>query len=133
MLLQGGPGVGKSTLAWKLCREWESGELFQEYSLVVFVPLRRKVIREAKEIRELFSIGKSDSKTQESIYEELLKNQGESVLLVLDGYDELPEDVQQDSMIAELVSGEHLPKAGVLITSRPSACDKLNRQMSPTR
>ena len=125
MLLQGGPGVGKSTLAWNLCREWESGELFQEYSLVVFVPLRRKVIREAKEIRELFSIGKSDSKTQESIYEELLKNQGESVLLVLDGYDELPKDVQQDSMIAELVSGEHLPKAGVLITSRPSACDNL--------
>ena len=125
MLLQGGPGVGKSTLAWNLCREWESGELFQEYSLVVFVPLRRKVIREAKEIRELFSIGNSDSETQRAIYEELLKNQGESVLLVLDGYDELPEDVQQDSMIAELVSGEHLPKAGVLITSRPSACDKL--------
>ena len=125
MLLQGGPGVGKSTLAWNLCREWESGKLFQEYSLVVFVPLRRKDIREAKEIRELFSIGISHSKTQESIYEELLNNQGESVLLVLDGYDELPEDAQQDSMIAKLVSGELLPKAGVLITSRPSACDKL--------
>ena len=47
------------------------------------------------------------------------------MLLVLDGYDELPEDAQQDSMIAELVSGQLLPKAGVLITSRPSACDKL--------
>ena len=125
MLLQGGPGVGKTTLAWILCREWESGKLFQEYSLVVFVYLRRKVIREAKEIRELFSIGISDSKTQGAICKELLKNQGESVLLVLDGYDELPEDAQQDSMIAELVSGELLPKAGVLITSRPSACDKL--------
>ena len=125
MLLQGGPGVGKSTLAWNLCREWESGKLFQEYSLVVFVPLRRKVIREAKEIRELFSIGNSDSETQGAICKELLNNQGESVLLVLDGYDELPEDAQQDSMIAELVSGQLLPKAGVLITSRPSACEKL--------
>ena len=125
MLLQGGPGVGKSTLAWNLCREWESGKLFQEYSLVVFVPLRRKDIREAKDIKQLFLIGNSHSKTQESISEELLNNQGESVLLVLDGYDELPQDVQQDSMIAKLVSGELLPKAGVLITSRPSACDKL--------
>ena len=47
------------------------------------------------------------------------------MLLVLDGYDELPKDAQKDSMIAELVSGELLLKAGVLITSRPSACDKL--------
>ena len=125
MLLQGGPGVGKSTLAWNLCREWESGELFQEYSLVVFVPLRRKDIREAKDIKQLFLIGNSHSKTQESISEELLKNQGESVLLVLDGYDELPEDVQQDSMIAKLVSGELLPNAGVLVTSRPSASGML--------
>ena len=125
ILLQGGPGVGKSTLAWNLCREWESGKLFQEYSLVVFVPLRRKDIREAKEIRELFSIGNSDSETQGAICKELLNNQGESVLLVLDGYDELPKDAQQDSMIAKLVSGELLPKAGVLITSRPSACDNL--------
>ena len=125
MLLQGGPGVGKSTLAWNLCREWESGKLFQEYSLVVFVPLRRKDIREAKEIRELFSIGISDSEIQGAIYKELLNNQGESVLLVLDGYDELPQDAQQDSMIAKLVIGELLPKAGVLITSRPSAYVKL--------
>ena len=125
MLLQGGPGVGKSTLAWNLCREWESGKLFQEYSLVVFVPLRRKGIREAEEIRELFSIGNSDSETQGAICKELLNNQGESVLLVLDGYNELSEHVQQYSMIAKLVSGELLPKAGVLITSRPSACDKL--------
>ena len=125
MLLQGGPGVGKSTLAWNLCREWVSGELFQEYSLVVFVPLRRKDIREAKDIKKLFFIGNSHSKTQESISGELLKNQGESVLLVLDGYDELPEDVQQDSMIAKLVSGELLPNAGVLVTSRPSASGML--------
>ena len=125
MLLQGGPGVGKSTLAWNLCREWELGELFQEYLLVVFVPLRKREIREAKDIKQLFKFGNSHNKTQESICEDLLNNQGESVLLVLDGYDELPEDVQRDSMIAEIVSGELLSKAGVLITSRPSACDKL--------
>ena len=31
VLVEGAPGMGKSTLAWKLCHEWGKGKLFQQY------------------------------------------------------------------------------------------------------
>ena len=122
MLLLGGPGVGKTTLAWVLCRAWKSGELFQQYSLVVFIQLRKKRIQEAQELKDLFSIGDSDA---EAVSQEIQRIKGKSVLLIFDGYDELPEDVQQDSLIAEIVCGDRLPEASVLVTCRPSSCDTL--------
>ena len=125
MLFQGGPGVGKTTLAWKLCREWRPGAMFHEYSLVIFVPLRSKEIREAKELGDLFFIGNGDRKTRCAIAEDLQKNQEDKVLLVLDGYDELPETMQRESLIARIVNGELLPNVNVLITSRPSCCETL--------
>ena len=130
MLFQGGPGVGKTTLAWKLCREWQPGAMFHEYSLVIFVPLRSKEIREAKELGDLFFVGNVRKETQLAIAEELEKNQEDKVLLVLDGYDELPETMQRESLIARIVNGDLLPNVNVLITSRPSYCDTLYDQCS---
>ena len=36
ILIEGAPGVGKTTLAWHLCRKWEKGELFQQWPVVVY-------------------------------------------------------------------------------------------------
>ena len=40
ILVEGAPGVGKSTLAWKVCRKWGKGKLLQQYQLVVLLRLR---------------------------------------------------------------------------------------------
>ena len=39
ILVEGAPGVGKSTFAWKLCRKWGKGKLLQQYQLVVLLML----------------------------------------------------------------------------------------------
>ena len=39
ILVEGAPGVGKSTFAWKLCRKWEKGKLLQQYQLIVLLSL----------------------------------------------------------------------------------------------
>ena len=48
ILVEGAPGVGKSTFAWKLCHKWGKGKLLQQYQLVVLLRLRDKSVRAAK-------------------------------------------------------------------------------------
>ena len=49
------------------------------------------------------------------------------MLMILDGYDELPPEHQigDRSIIAGIIKGEELPKLTVLVTSRPSANNNL--------
>ena len=55
--------------------------------------------------------------------DEVLECEGEGVLLVLDGFDEMPTSLVKDrsSLIMEVIGGTCLPKATRLVTSRPSA------------
>ena len=40
ILIEGAPGSGKSTLLWYMCQKWASGEMFQEFGLVIYIKLR---------------------------------------------------------------------------------------------
>ena len=54
ILVEGAPGVGKSTLAWKLCRRWGKGKILQQYRVVVLLRLREKRTREIASERQFF-------------------------------------------------------------------------------
>ena len=54
ILVEGAPGVGKSTFAWKLCRKWSKGKILQHYRLVVLLRLREKKVGEARSVSDLF-------------------------------------------------------------------------------
>ena len=89
ILMEGAPGVGKSTLAWKLCRKWGKGKLLQQYRLVVLLRLRDKSVRAASNIADLFRY--HDHKIQQTVVEEIQRTGGKGVLLLFEGYDELPQ------------------------------------------
>ena len=40
LLVEGAPGIGKSTFAWELCRKWHILQAMQKYSLVVLLRFR---------------------------------------------------------------------------------------------
>ena len=121
ILVEGAPGVGKSTFAWKLCRKWNKGKILSQYKLVVLLRLRDKCVGEAKTLYDLFYY--DDPEEQKLIVKEIVKSKGKETLLLFEGYDELPAQIQKDkeSVLLQIVSGKCLPEATVLVTSRHSA------------
>ena len=53
--------------------------------------------------------------------EDLQKNDGSELTIILDGYDELPENLKQKGFLAELIQRKRLPACSLVVTSRLSA------------
>ena len=121
ILVEGVPGVGKTTLAYKLCRDWANRKLLKEFWLVLYVPLRvpkMKLAQSADDILNYFGRHCASSADIQSIK----INHGRRVLFILDGWDELrPSCRLPNSFFPRLVMAEFLPECSVIITSRPGA------------
>ena len=134
VLVEGRPGVGKSVFSLELCRQWDTLESLQDYKLVLHLQLRDEYVQKASSLSKLFQIYREDPELCTRVEEEVIRCNGEGVLFVLDGFDELPSSIvhNKKSLIMEIVSGKRgkpglsrvapfLPKATRLVTSRPSA------------
>ena len=116
ILVEGAPGVGKSTFAWEFCQQWGNGKILQQYRVILLLRLREKRVKEIKKDSDMFR------RCEPIAVEEMCRNGGEGVFLLLDGWDELPEELcEKDSFFLDLIQGQVLPDATVLVTSRPHA------------
>ena len=124
VLIEGTSGTGKTTLAWQLCHKWAMEELdsLKDYDLVVLVRLRRRTqnVNKLEDLLPYFNT--TDMKDLKTAI-----GSGERVLIVCDGYDELPHHQQGNEFYAYLFSGELLPKATVIVTTQPSASDSFKK------
>ena len=129
ILVEGAPGVGKSTFAWEFCRRWERGEIAQQYQLVLLLRLRDKVINKAESLAGL--IYYPLKAVVQSVEAELITTLGANTLVILEGFDELPSACRTEpSVFLKLINGKLLPHATVLVTSRPWATQGLQRECS---
>ena len=122
IMIDGAPGSGKSTLTVHICQQWGRGELFNQFTVVILVQLRDPMIQGARSIADLLPA--KDLATAEQIAKVIVANEGSGVLWILDGYDELPSHVQNDSIISTLIKPKlhqknPLSKTAVIVTSRP--------------
>ena len=126
VLVEGAPGAGKSTFAWKFCRQWGKHKLLGEYPLLVLLRLREKAMQDASSIADMFY--HPDPEIQKCTVSHVQRSQGEGLLLVLEGFDEAAPSLQKDgSLLMNIISGRLLPKATILVTSRPSATAVIHR------
>ena len=133
ILVEGAPGIGKSTFAWEACRRWGVGKILQQYKLMVLLRLRDERVQQAKTVADLFYF----CHDSERVIEEVENTHGAGVLLIFEGFDELPPDLRKkDSLFMQIIKGKSLCDATILVTSRHWASrpllanDELHRPLS---
>ena len=124
VLIEGAPGVGKTTFSWEFCRRWAKGEFLQDHSLLLLLPLRDNNLKEAKILSDLFY--HPNSELQQAVIQEVTSNQGQGVAIWLEAWDELDHEPREKaSVFLDLIHGRILPLATVFVTSRPWASEHL--------
>ena len=132
VLIEGAPGIGKSVLLKEIAYRWANKILLQKFELLLLVPLRDPSLQQVKYVGNLLQLFyQGDDNAAEIVHacsEYLSKNGGENVTLLLDGYDEYPSNLQQSSLIANIIKCKVLPLYGLIISSHPHASEHLHKQ-----
>ena len=121
VLVEGSPGIGKTTFCLKMAYDWASGKIprghsFPEFNILLLLKCRdidediRKAIKE-----QLFPEGYGDVNKELMDYMKDIHNQ-ENVLIILDGLDELPK--KAGDHVDRLLQRRIFPFCYILATSR---------------
>ena len=122
VLVEGDAGIGKTTLCIAVSEDWANGKLFQQFELVLLLPLRMKAVASACSVPELLKLLHSSPRLCNSVARHLEDEEGESVLIIADGWDELGEsERQKGSFLYQFLFGHRFYLMSVVVTSRPSA------------
>ncbi|XP_065900737.1 NACHT, LRR and PYD domains-containing protein 3-like isoform X3 [Dysidea avara] len=122
ILIMGGPGIGKTTLANEICVKWakRDGFLAEDYDIVILIPLRSVQQRSIEEVMMEHIGGET--------HEQVRKSAGSRCLVILEGLDEMAAERRESDPFLVRVVNECtlLEEATIMITSRPRACEKLD-------
>ena len=132
ILIEGAPGIGKSLLLKHIAYRWSIQQILQKFKLVLLICLRDPAVQQMSFIDDLLqSSCKRDKDATEvaSVCRKyFVNNNGEDLALLFDGYDEYPERLRKDSLIADILEREVLPRCGLIVSSRPHASVSLRQE-----
>ncbi|XP_027950538.1 NACHT, LRR and PYD domains-containing protein 12 isoform X2 [Eumetopias jubatus] len=146
VVLQGAAGMGKSMLAHKVMLDWADGRLFQDRFDYVFYINCREMNQSTTEQSAQDLI--SSCCPEPSVPLQELVRVPERLLFIIDGFDELKpsfhdpqgpwclcweEKRPTELLLCSLIRKKLLPELSVLITTRPTALEKLHRWLEHPR
>ena len=120
--IYGGAGCGKTSSVLKLYSLYARDQLWRKrFKLFLFWRLRDPKVQQSENLEQLLrALPKTPScQRPTDLANALLASEGEGVLVVLDGVDEL--EARRNAFVREILDGSSLPKACVIATSRPCA------------
>ena len=131
ILIDGAPGMGKTIPLKHIAYSWAKQRVLQKYKLVFLIDLSDPPVQKMSSLKDLFRyFGKRKMKGDElAMYiKHITSNQGKTLTFLLDGYDELPKEVRDNSLIADILNRQVLPDCGLIVSSRPHASMLLRKQ-----
>ena len=132
ILIEGAPGIGKSLLLKHIAYRWSIQQILQKFKLVLLICLRDPAVQQMSFIDDLlqsFCKGDKDATEVASVCRKyFVNNNGEDLALLFDGYDEYPERLRKDNLIADILKREVLPRCGLIVSSRPHASLSLRQK-----
>ena len=124
IVIEGNPGSGKTTLTYKLCKDWAEGSILQHISHLILLVLRDNRVNSAKTLDEIIQID-TGRENANHINQDLISLDGENVMVWLEGWDELAHNKRQESLFSDLILCHILIQATVVITTRPAAYETI--------
>ena len=117
ILVEGDAGIGKTTLCTSISEDWANGRLFQQFYLLLLLPLCHKEVASADSLSELLKLLGFSANVCDSLEED----RGEKICIIADGWDELgASEWKKESFLCELLFGD-LPNVSVVLTTRPAS------------
>ena len=125
LIVQGEAGAGKTTLCAKIAWDWINGNHFQQYEMLLVVPLRESEDLNIGDVAKAY-LSDSNQIKAEQLTEYILLNPSK-VFIIFDGLDEFKSDIRCSSNkdIIKILRSDRMKSCLVLVTSRPWKADEI--------
>ena len=123
ILIEGHPGIGKSTLCKEICMQWANNNLLKSDKLVILLMLRDPRVQDISNTEEVMKYALPPDLVH-PVVSCLNSTNGDDITFIIDGFDELSSTLRRASFFRNLIEGDILPNSRIVVTSRPfaSAC-----------
>ena len=126
ILIDGDAGIGKTTFCIAVCEDWADGKIFQEFKLVLLLPLREHKVASAGALLDLLKLLHPSPEVYGLVEDYFKKDEG-SILIIADGWDELGKEKRdKETFLYGLLFGSQYSSVSTIVTSRPSASASLH-------